>query len=312
MRRSTILKKVPRLHDTLCNPLKGLSESFLLFSQALPSQDLGFVDAKAETIDFAVGGRDIIIRQSPALLSSSRSEGTTGAVLWRVSHLFAEWVSSPGNCLFSHSVLTPTSSVLELGCGITGLLALALATRIRSYVATDQAYLLKVLKQNIKDNPIKPKGVKTSHNTEIYTKTAIKHPIVDTNIDVIALDWELNSVTTLPMLLESFDAVDAVIGCDCVYNEALVGPFVMTCRDICSLQSLMGRQNPTVCIVAQQLRSPDVFEMWAKVFYSYFRFWRLPDELLSEGLQSNSGFVVHLGILRNSTLSDAGDYTFPN
>lgn len=55
------------------------SESFLLFSQDLPSQDLGFVDAKATTLELTVAGKDMTIRQSPTLLSSNRAEGTTGA-----------------------------------------------------------------------------------------------------------------------------------------------------------------------------------------------------------------------------------------
>lgn len=54
-------------------------ESFLLFSQELPSQDLGFVDAKATTLELTVAGKDLTIHQSPTLLSSNRGGGTTGA-----------------------------------------------------------------------------------------------------------------------------------------------------------------------------------------------------------------------------------------
>lgn len=59
--------------------LIGVSESFLLFSQALPSQDLGFIDPKATSLDIVVAGKDMIIQQSPAILSSDRKNGTTGA-----------------------------------------------------------------------------------------------------------------------------------------------------------------------------------------------------------------------------------------
>lgn len=54
-------------------------ESFLLFSQDLPSQDLGFVDAKATTLELTVADEDMTIHQSPTLLSSNRAGGTTGA-----------------------------------------------------------------------------------------------------------------------------------------------------------------------------------------------------------------------------------------
>jgi hypothetical protein len=51
----------------------------LLFSQSIPSQNLGFVDSKATSIDITVGGRDLTIHQSPTILSSTRDGGTTGA-----------------------------------------------------------------------------------------------------------------------------------------------------------------------------------------------------------------------------------------
>lgn len=56
-----------------------LIETFFLFSQALPSQDLGSVDSKATLLELTVGGKDFLINQSPTVLSSNRAEGTTGA-----------------------------------------------------------------------------------------------------------------------------------------------------------------------------------------------------------------------------------------
>ena len=275
-------------------------ESFLLFSQALPSQDLGFVDPKATSIDLAVAGRDITIQQLPAVLSSKRPEGTTGAVLWRVSPLFANWITCPDNCLFTHSVLRPDSLVLELGCGIAGVVGLALAPQIGRYVFTDQEHLLKTLKQNISENRIQPTAVKLNKNTRKSVGKMSRQKIEDSKVEVIALDWELSSMSSLPDLLGGTDNVDVLISCDCIYNVALIDPFVRTCSEICDLRSQDQQWSPTVCIVAQQLRSPDVFEAWAKAFYKLFRFWRLPDELLSQGLRANSGYVVHLGVLRQA------------
>lgn len=54
-------------------------EAFLLFSQSIPSQNLGFVDAKATVLDVTVGTRDLSIHQSPTILASNRGGGTTGA-----------------------------------------------------------------------------------------------------------------------------------------------------------------------------------------------------------------------------------------
>lgn len=59
--------------------LSSVLESFLLFSQAIPSQNLGFVDSKAARLELTIADRDLSIVQSPTILSSNRGGGTTGA-----------------------------------------------------------------------------------------------------------------------------------------------------------------------------------------------------------------------------------------
>lgn len=54
-------------------------ESFLLFSQRIPSQNLGFLDNRATTLEVSISSRYFTIHQSPTLLSSNRAAGTTGA-----------------------------------------------------------------------------------------------------------------------------------------------------------------------------------------------------------------------------------------
>lgn len=54
-------------------------ETFILYSQPIPSLDLGFIDPRAASVDLSVAGHDFTIHQSPAVLSSSRAGGTTGA-----------------------------------------------------------------------------------------------------------------------------------------------------------------------------------------------------------------------------------------
>ena len=100
---------------------------------------------------------------------------------------------------------------------------------------------------------------------------------------------------------ESKKSFDAVIACDSIYNDALIEPLVQTCIDVCRLRKLEGEgeaNRPTVCFVAQQLRSAEVFDGWLKAFHKAFRVWRVPDEGLIDGLKSDSGFVIHVGILR--------------
>lgn len=55
-------------------------ETFILFADKRPeAQNLGFIDAHAAVLDLTVAGRDLTIHQSPAVLTSNRSGGTTGA-----------------------------------------------------------------------------------------------------------------------------------------------------------------------------------------------------------------------------------------
>jgi hypothetical protein len=231
-------------------------------------------------------------------------------VLWKITPIFAEFISSPSNLLFTSGVLSPSSSVLELGCGISPLTGLALGPHVAHYLLTDQSYVQRLVNQNIDENTQSststkkagdshkgkskgnPKG-KPSTNTTRTTGTA----------KFETLDWETDSVTTG---LSPTGDFDMVVACDCVYNEALVRPLVSTCVDACRLRDAdeeregEGGKMPTICIVAQQLRSDEVFEAWLVEFHRYFNVWRLPDEILPRPLRSDVGFVIHAGILRKS------------
>ncbi|KAM7222769.1 ribosomal lysine N-methyltransferase 5 [Rhypophila decipiens] len=311
-------------------------EHFDLFAQQLPSGNLGFIDPKAKTLELTVAGRDLTIHQSPAVLASSRAGGTTGAVVWKITPLFVEWISSPTNPLFTQEILTSESCVIELGCGIAGIVGLLLAPRISTYVLTDQIYVAKLLEENITENTqSSSSSASKPHNPKQRTAKSSKSSLAASKtgggggqIRFTTLDWETDEAT--PSLITSSTvlfppgpsssaaqtstsrrAFDAVLACDCIYNYALVEPFVSTCVDLCRLKqrsSSANRQrqsgddesaekeaeNPCICVVGQQLREPSVFEDFLKAFAEEFHVWRIPD------LASNSGFVVHLGVLKGS------------
>jgi hypothetical protein len=212
--------------------------------------------------------------------------------------LFAEWVSSDRNIFFQSGILDGECLVLELGAGISGLIALSLAPKVKRYLATDQDYVLKILRENIARNSdgtaSHPKRQsarrKGSAGTQAYGTSTI---------EVIRLDWETSSASSLyaqTTLVAGQDHITTVVAADCIYNEALIQPLVETCSDVCKLGP---EEKPTLCIIVQQLRSPDIFEQWLKAFHSRFRVWRVPDELLSEELKVRNGFVIHVGILRD-------------
>jgi hypothetical protein len=223
-------------------------------------------------------------------LTSDRTGGTTGAVVWKVTPLFAEWIASPINFLFANACLDSSSTILELGAGISGIVALTLGARVARYTATDQAYVLKILKQNIAENldAVLPKKHKAGKK-RVQSAPASQSP---STILTQTLDWETDDVSNL-------DDVDLVVACDCIYNESLIEPLNTTCAAICRLrQQDETCTKPTLCLIAQQLRSPDVFEAWLKSFHRLFTVWQVPDGLLSPGLREGSGFVVHIGVVR--------------
>lgn len=131
-----------------------------------------------------------------------------------------------------------------------------------------------------------------------------------------ALDWETDTPTS-SLAHPVSSSFDLVLACDCIYNEALVDPFVSTCVDICKLRrhsdttvAAGDKKRPAaVVVVAQVLRDSDVFNAWIKRFVQDFRCWRVPDEMMIDELKSEgqggsgggggtSGFVVHVGVLR--------------
>lgn len=259
------------------------------------------VDGKAETVELSIAGRDFEVKQSPGVLQSSRRGGTTGAAIWRVSVRFAEWMGSSKNFLFQHGILHDDSVVLELGAGISGFLPCVIGSKVRKVIETDQAYVLKTLQENVTANtkPSRPqqKG---------KTKRSSNHDnLSHTNIDIFALDWENDDVRSTLSSHGLQHGVDVILACDCIFNYALIDPFVQTCADVCNLRSdtveEQAESKHTVCVVAQQLRQPEVFEQWLETFLQHFRAWRIADELLSGDLQAGSGFVVHIGILKEKT-----------
>ena len=191
--------------------------------------------------------------------------------------------------------------MLEVGCGVSGLVGLAMAPRVGRYIATDQDYVLKILRRNLEENGSSPKPPKGRKHGGKSTSVGASPAVVSTTMEAMLLDWEESLVTSLPGVLgeNGLDNFDAVVACDCIYNEALIGPFVRTCSELCRLGNGVEHGRPTVCLVAQQLRSPEVFEAWLLEFHKMFMVWRIPDELLND-LKDNPGFVIHIGILRDA------------
>jgi hypothetical protein len=180
--------------------------------------------------------------------------------------------------------------------------------------------VLKILRDNISANAegrLRKKAPKTRgghrHAGLGDTSTAMG------GIQTIPLDWELNDVSELPSIIgddlnpnpssaptlqNNNNGLDLIIASDCIYNDALIPPFVQTCVELCRLRQVNSQTDsqapPTVCLIAQQLRSAEVLESWLRETMNSFDVWRIPDEHLIPELRENSGFVVHLAVLKSS------------
>jgi len=242
-------------------------------------------------------------------------------VLWKITPLLADWISSPSNPLWTNSFLSSASVVTELGCGISALVALALAPSVNHYLATDQEYVRRLFRTNLEENAsvnstssTKGKSAKTRGGKSTKKQSSRN---ATSNVTFTTLDWELDQPKLLKGCIEAGNEMEAgieedkgfdlLLSCDCIYNDALVTPFVRTCAEICRLrpayepseeaQSQSTRQ-PTICIIAQQQRAPDVFEAWLRETLREFRVWKLSDDVLGEGLKNGTGYLVHLLLAR--------------
>lgn len=164
--------------------------------------------------------------------------------------------------------------------------------------------MLKLLRQNVAEN------IESVFRTAAPKTGGIRKHGWQERIKCEELDWETDVVRP------EYES-DMVIASDCIYNESLIEPLNDTLASVCALRqsstinvtmerhSSTRKSDPTVALIAQQLRSPEVFEAWLKSFCSRFRAWRVPDTLLDEGLREGSGYVIYVGILKEAQGRDS-------
>nr|POE82409.1 ribosomal lysine n-methyltransferase 5 [Quercus suber] len=280
------------------------------------------LDPRAPTLDLRVGGRELSVAQSPGLLQSARGGGTTGAAAWQSGVRFAEWLASAtaadesakvggndasaagGRGSSAAAQFDASSTVLELGAGLAGVVGGVLATRARKVVLTDQPYCLRALRKNVEGHCAAwASGAGVGKKKAL--SSAARAGELMAKVEILPLDWEADDARSLLVASGYPRGVDLVVACDCVYNSHLIRPFTQTCVDVCSARRDCGEEEEeqeglraTVCIVVQQLRQSEIFEEWLGEFMKWFRVVRLPGSVVGEELGEGSGFVVHAAILK--------------
>ena len=264
------------------------------------------VEPKSTEITLTIAGQEICVQQSPTRLTANRKEGTTGAVLWKVTQFVAEWLRRPCNPLFANGILNSRSTVLELGSGIAGLIALAVAAQVGSYVLSDQEHVLRPLEMNIERNLAMTHQVRPKHSKDRQKGSLGSTGISGSNIRTFKLDWETDSMSNLNAALglgsqSMGDGVDCIIASDCIFNYHLIEPFITTCVEICRLQTNITRSGRTLVLIAQQLRSHEIFTLYLASMLRYFHVYDITKTGGTDNFHdlAGPGYSLHLAFLRN-------------
>lgn len=237
--------------------------------------------------------------------------------------------------------------MLELGAGVSPLSALALSPRVGRYILSDQDYVLKLLTRNLEENlgptssgpgrPLaKAKGTdsKRSHrstNDARHNVSSARHGDSGLrgrgNVSVLEVDWETTAPESIIAHLQAASrdegeagyepSLSALIATDCVFNPAIIDPFVDMLAALSSPSPSSpalddgANERPVICIVAQQLRSPDVFSDWLEAMLRKFRVWRVEETELCWGpgearMVASEGYVVHACLLKCAGQDSSG------
>ncbi|KAG7691837.1 hypothetical protein KL949_005336 [Ogataea haglerorum] len=219
------------------------------------SAGLGYL-SRMDEVRVAVGDDEYLVQQSVSAFNSSNRDGTTGFVAWSTSKMVAEWLLQPSNAVFD---AMRNSRVVELGSGVSGLLACSVGQKCSHYVCTDQQGVMKLLKKNISRN-----GGAFESST-IATKNTSRRRNVP-RIDAVAFDWEHSSPEAVLELVQEYP--DFIITCDTIYNPYLIPHLVR------AAETLAGPQ--TGILVAVQLRESSLLNDFLVHAVDRFRVYRVP------------------------------------
>lgn len=232
---------------------------FDLYTECGPeeNQNLGYVDRLSDLVQVELAdGTDLAIRQLWSEVI--QNELSTGFICWKaLVHLVDWWSDGP-----LASLLSTDTTVVELGAGVGGILALQLARKCRSYIATDQKPILKLLQANLDENG------------------ASKHVLV------VEFDWEYVEHGVYLVREVELAPIDVVLASDTIYNEYLAPHFIEAAYTILRPQG--------VAVVAVPLRHPELIECFVSEAVKHNRFLvrTVPSSQLSESLRH--GYVVYV------------------
>lgn len=275
------------------------SHVFELYTRRAPedNQNLGYLNRDQEILEVQLKsdpGRTLLIHQSFSNLSSGVQSSSTGFLCWSSSLLLAEWIIGEEKCPINKLFREKSNlAVLELGSGIGGILASLLGPRVKTYVASDQKHILRLLRENFEANAYPGSYVTEGSETETKNskqntrskRTKLKSPLRNpSRVEFIEFDWEEPEQGTSNYDKLKVDRPDLIIATDTIYNEYLIPHFIE------SVKKMLGDSSGLV--LAVQLRDELVLELLLiQLQHSLLRLFNFPEHLLSRCL--SKGYVVY-------------------
>lgn len=261
---------------------------------------------------------NIIIEQSISDLNStvSNNNSTTGYVLWSSTPFFLRWLLYDKNALPFRQQTTDDSliippmysqyttnrvGIIELGTGVSSLMAIILSNHVDQYICTDQKGILNKLKYNIRENlnqvtkrmcQSETLGIIKSEASNEIDEDDInpRRPIV--TIEVEELDWETfkigQNTEYLTTIQENCNTI-YILAMDVIYNEYLIRPFLET---ITKLREYFSDDDIEVkCLIGIHLRSQDIVTQFLESAITDFH---LPVTYINDPILEQSRYSLYL------------------
>ncbi|RPA87552.1 hypothetical protein BJ508DRAFT_300808 [Ascobolus immersus RN42] len=292
--------------------VEDIDEEFynILTTERPPPASLGFIVSKDDKLPVTVGPFELEVHQSKGLLNSKHEEGTTGAVVWRLSIPLAEFLLE--NFSSSNAFLNSNSTVLELGSGSSGVMALTVGRKVKRWIASDIDAIYRPLIRNLSENL----GDEWSEKDGMFTQTGGKKPKgkkkvntstsspTESSIEVVVINWEQTDLRSNSVFRSGTGGVnmkiDMIVCTDCVYNIALIKPLIDTMVEASRLTHEAHGVYPLV-LVAQEVRADDVLEAFLTTFAELFEVWRIDRHLGGKWDREVGGSaVLHAGFLKDN------------
>ncbi|ODQ67612.1 hypothetical protein NADFUDRAFT_56601 [Nadsonia fulvescens var. elongata DSM 6958] len=225
------------------------------------------------------------IFQNFGLLRSKEAKGTTGAVIWKVSHKMLQWLFTDFEAVqgpvkyqlaynYKLALFAPNNSIVELGCGISGIFTSTVGSKVSTYIATDQSHIIKHSSRNILANVNKSQVYSTTIDELSDTSNASCRG--KSKIEIVEYDWEQanQQIDRLKNYLPETSTTvagrfpDWILASDTIYNSFLIPWFVDALKLVCGPH--------TQILIAQQLRSEEIFGEFLEALLSKgFEVWAI-------------------------------------